>query len=314
MELSILLAQQIIAMFLMMAVGYGIVKCGLFRKEDSKVISNMVVYIFNPCVIIDSFQIELTQDKVQGLLLAILVGAGVHIVLISLTKVLGKVFHFNSIEKASIIYTNAGYLVIPLVAAVLGEEWEFYTTAFILVQTVLIWTHGVSLIRREPEKNIRKILLNPNVIAMAVGLLLFVTEIRLPVILGTCVNNFGSMISPASMLVIGMVIGNVELGWVFRQKRPYLICFVRLIFFPLIAVAVFALLGSLGLHPDGEYILMIVLIATSAPAAAMVTQLAQIYDKDAQYASVINVMSVVFCIVTMPLMVLAYETLFQILA
>lgn len=314
MELSILLAQQIIAMFLMMAVGYGIVKSGLFRKEDSKVISNMVVYIFNPCVIIDAFQIELTPDKVQGLLLAVVVSIAVHIVLIGVTKILGNVLHFNSIEKASIIYTNAGYLVIPLVAAVLGEEWVFYTTAFIFVQTVLIWTHGVSLIRQESERNIRKILLNPNVIAMAVGLLLFLAEIRLPVIIATCVNNFGNMISPASMLVIGMVIGNVKLGWVFRQKRPYLICFVRLIFFPLIAVAVFALLGSLGLHPDAEYILMIVLIAVSAPAAAMVTQLAQIYDKDAQYASVINVMSVVFCIVTMPLMVLLYETLFQILA
>lgn len=313
MELSLLLAQQIFAMFLTMAVGYGIVKGGLFRTEDSKVISNIVVYICNPCVIIDSFQIELTRDKINGLLLAILVSVAVHIVLIGLTKVFGKMLHFNSIEKASIIYTNAGYLVIPLVDAVLGEEWVFYTTAFILVQTVLIWTHGVSLIRQEPEKNVRKILLNPNVIAMIIGLMLFVMEIRLPVVIGTCVSSFGSMISPASMLVIGMVIGNVKLGWVFRQKRPYLICFVRLVLLPFIAVVSFAVLGSMGLHPDVEYILMIVLIATAAPAAAMVTQLAQIYDKDVQYASVINVMSVVFCIVTMPFMVLLYETLFQML-
>lgn len=299
-------------MFLTMAVGYGIVKGGLFRTEDSKVISNIVVYICNPCVIIDSFQIELTRDKINGLLLAILVSVAVHIVLIGLTKVFGKILHFNSIEKASIIYTNAGYLVIPLVDAVLGEEWVFYTTAFILVQTVLIWTHGVSLIRQEPEKNVRKILLNPNVIAMIIGLMLFVMEIRLPVVIGTCVSSFGSMISPASMLVIGMVIGNVKLGWVFRQKRPYLICFVRLVLLPFIAVVSFAVLGSMGLHPDVEYILMIVLIATAAPAF-MVTQLAQIYDKDVQYASVINVMSVVFCIVTMPFMVLLYETLFQML-
>ena len=60
---------------------------------------------------------------------------------------------------------------------------------------------------------------------------------------------------------------------------------------------------------DAEYILMIVLIATSAPAAAMITQLAQIYGKDSRYASVINVMSVIFCIITMPVMVLSYEML-----
>ena len=114
------------------------------------------------------------------------------------------------------------------------------------------------------------------------------------------------MISPASMMVIGMVIGDVDLKWVFRQKRPYLI---RLIVFPLIAVVAFAGLERSGIHPDAEYILMIVLIATSAPAAAMITQLAQIYGKDSRYASVINVMSVIFCIITMPVMVLSYEML-----
>lgn len=115
------------------------------------------------------------------------------------------------------------------------------------------------------------------------------------------------MIGPASMLVVGMIIGNVNLGWVFRQKRPYLICFIRLVLFPVITILIFALSGAERLHPDAEYILMVVLLATSAPVAVMVTQLAQIHGRDARYASVINVMSVIFCIVTMPLMVLLYE-------
>lgn len=310
MEISILLAEQITAMFLMMAVGYTIVKIGLFTTKDSKIISNIVVYVCNPCVIIDSFQIELTTEKLKGFLLAIAVSVVVHIVLIAGTGLLSKVLNFNSIEKASIIYTNSGYLVIPLVKAVLGEEWVFYTTAFILVQTALIWTHGVKLIGQEKDLGIMKIIRNPNVIATLIGLIMFMTEFRLPTIIGTCVSGFGDMISPASMLVIGMVIGDVNLLWVFRQKRPYLICFVRLILFPVAASAAFAFLGHLGLHEDAEYILMIVLIATAAPAAAMVTQLTQIYDRDSKYASVINVMSVIFCIVTMPFMILLYELLF----
>ena len=225
----------------------------------------------------------------------------VHVILIVGSEILSYIIHFNSIEKASIIYTNAGYLVIPLVSAVLGEEWVFYTTAFILVQTILMWTHGVNLIGQEKNLNIRKILCNPNVIAMIIGIALFALEIRLPAVIDSCVSGFGDM--------IGMVIGDVDLRWVFRQKRPYLICMIRLILFPLIAAIVFAGLERTGLHPDAEYILMIVLIATAAPAAAMVTQLAQIYEKDSRYASVINVMSVICCIITMPLMVLIYEML-----
>ncbi len=310
MELSILLAQQIAAMFLTVAVGYVIVKIGLFQESDSKVLSNVVVYICSPCVIIDSFQIEMTQDKVKGLLLAFVISVLIHILMIAGTKMLDGLLHFNSIEKASIIYSNCGYLIIPLVGAVLGSEWVFYTTAFIVVQTILIWTHGVRMISQGGESNYREILLNPNIIAMAVGILLFAAGIRLPSVIGVGITSFGNMISPASMLVIGMVIGNVNLGWVFTQKRPYLICFIRLIFYPAITAVCLGCLGRAGIHAEAEYILMIVLLAAAAPAAAMITQLAQIHNKDVKYASVINVMSVIFCIITMPLMVMIYELFF----
>ena len=72
MELSLLLAEQILAMFLIMAVGFFIVKIGLFQESDGKVLSNLVVYICSPCVIVDSFQIEMTDDKIKGLLLAVI--------------------------------------------------------------------------------------------------------------------------------------------------------------------------------------------------------------------------------------------------
>lgn len=309
MEISILLAEQIAVLFLIGLVGYIAVKSGKFKEEDSRIISNMVVYICNPCVIIDAFQIDFTADKLMGFLLAGGACVLVHIILIGGGKLLSGPLHFNGIEKASVEYSNAGNLIVPLVSAVLGEEWVFYTTAYIIIQTVLIWTHGQSVICQGQEKDYKKILLNPNIIAIAVGFFLFATGIRLPYIAAECVGSLGDMIGPASMLVIGMIIGNVDLKWVFRQKRPYFICFIRLVFFPVIAVVVFVFSGMMNLHRDAEYILMVVLLATSAPAAVMVTQLAQIHGRDSRYASVINVMSVIFCIITMPLMVLLYEAL-----
>ena len=301
MELSVLLAEQIVVIFLMMAIGYVIVKIRLFKTEDSSVLSNLVVYICFPCVIINSFQIELTARTAKGLLLAVAAAAAAHAFMLLAVWILEKPLRLNSIEKVSIIYTNAGYLVIPLVSAVLGEEWVFYTTAFLLVQNLLTWTHGVSVLKGESERNYRKILLNPNIIALAAGILLFAAQIRLPAVLASCVESMSGLVTPASMLVIGMVIGDVDLGWVFCQKRPYLICLIRLVVIPLAERA--------GLHADAEYILLIVLIAVAAPVAAIITQLAQIYDRDVRYASVINVMSVVFCIFTMPLAVLIYELL-----
>ena len=214
MEISILLAQQIAAMFLTMAVGYAIVKIGLFQAKDSKVISNMIVYICSPCIIVESFQIELTPDKLKGLVLALIMASAVHGMTVGGTKLLEKPLHINGIEKASIIYSNSGYLVIPLVAAVMGKEWVFYTTAYTIVQTVLIWTHGVGAISQRKEKDYKKILLNPNIVAVMIGMMMFVTELKFPVVIGSCVSGFSDMISAASMLVIGMVIGDVDLLWV----------------------------------------------------------------------------------------------------
>ena len=307
MELSILLAEQIVVIFLMMAIGYFIVKIGLFRPDDSKVLSNLVVYICFPCVLIDAFQIELTVRAAKGLILAVIAAVAAHAFMLLVVKILERPLGLNSIEKVSIIYTNAGYLVIPLVTAVLGEEWVFYTTAFLLVQNVMIWTHGVSVLKGSAQQDIKKIFLSPNIIALAVALLLFLARIRLPIVLASCVESMSSLVTPASMLVIGMVIGDVDLKWVFRQKRPYLICLIRLVVIPVTAAAGLGIVERMGFHADAEYILLIVLIAVAAPVAAIITQLAQIYDKDVRYASVINVMSVVFCILTMPLAVLIYE-------
>ena len=310
MGLSILLAEQIISLFLFVAAGYASVKEGLFKSEDSKVISNMVVYICSPCMVIYSFQIELTKDKVQGLLLALAAAVLVHILMIIWTALFRRPLNLNSIERASLIYTNAGNLIIPLVAAVMGIEWVFYTNAYNIVQTILLWTHASRTIGQQAEDwNYKKVLLNPNIMAMITGAFFFAARIHIPEVIGTCLEGFGSMIGTAGMFVIGMVIGNMDLKWVFSRKRPYFVCFIRLLVYPAVTAVIFSMIAKMGVHADAKNILLVVFLATSAPAAAMVTQLAQIYDRDAKYASVINVMSIIFCIVTMPLMVMLYDTL-----
>ena len=124
------------------------------------------------------------------------------------------------------------------------------------------------LISESRQNDCKKILFNPNIVAMLLGLLLFLFRVQLPDVIASCVSGFGQMISPASMLVIGMAIGNVDLKWVFTQKRPYLICFFRLIVYPILGVIGFGILGQMGIHPDAEYILMVVLLATAATGAS----------------------------------------------
>lgn len=310
MRLSILLTEQIGTLFLVGFVGYMVVKAGILKESDSKVISWLVAYILSPCVIIESFQIDYTPEKLKGLGIAVVASVAVHSIYIAVSRLLGKFLKLTPVERASVIYSNCGYLIVPLVTFVLGEEWVFYTSAYVMVSTVLIWTHLQSLLGGGKSENaLRNIIWNPNIIAIVIGLFLFFSGLRIPAVLENTIEGFGGAIGSVSMLVVGMLIGNMDLKWVFTRKRAYLISLFRLIIFPAVTAVLFAFVVRLGIHSDAKEILLISLLAASAPAAVMVIQLLQIHDKDAGYASVINVMSVIFCIVTMPLMVLLYEAL-----
>lgn len=160
MELSILLIQQICQLFIMIFFGYLIVKTKVLTTQNSKVLSILLLYVTCPCAIINSFMIELTADKLIGLGISFLGAILVHVIFIPLANIIGKMFGFTPIEKATIIYSNSGNLIIPLVGAILGNEWVIYSSGYMVVQTILLWTHAKSLVCNEPSYDLKKILIS----------------------------------------------------------------------------------------------------------------------------------------------------------
>lgn len=309
MELSLLLIQQICQLFIMIFFGFLLVRKKKLTIQESKVLSILLLYVVSPCAILNSFMIDFTPDKLMGLGLAFLGAILVHIIFIPLANVIAKVTGFTPIEKATIIYSNSGNLIIPLVGAILGKEWVLYTSGYMVVQTILLWTHAKNLVCNEKTYDLKKIFFNVNILAIVVGICLFVFQIQLPDILVGTMEKVGGMIGPIAMIVIGMLIGDMDLKDIFKEKRTYLITFMRLVVFPLFVIVIFKFTGLTHITSDANQILLITTLAASAPPAAMITQFAQLYNKHPGYASVMNVMGVIFSIVTMPLMVMLYQIL-----
>jgi predicted permease len=115
------------------------------------------------------------------------------------------------------------------------------------------------------------------------------------------------MIGPVCMIVIGMLIGSLKWKQVLAFKRLPLVVFLRLVFFPLIMLAVCKFIGLHTSVNNGTTILLISLLAAITPSASTITQMSQIYDKNAEYASVINVVTTLLCIITMPVIVFLYQ-------
>lgn len=307
MEISLLLMQQIAELFLMILMGYVIVKAGLLKGEDSKVISKIVLYLIIPCVIINAFQVDYTSEKVQGLLLAFEASVLLQVVLLVIVWTAGRLMGLNEVEKASIYYSNAGNLIMPLVTFVLGKEWVLYGCVFMSVQTVFIWSHGKYVLSRESKIDWKKMLLNINMISVFIGVFLFFTKIRLPGLINQTLGSVGSMIGPASMMVTGMLIAEMSLKNIFTNGRVYFVTFLRLIAVPAVALLLLKISGLVNGSPDGKELLLIVFLAVITPSASTVTQMCQVYGNDSKYASAVNVMTTLVSIITMPLMVLVFQ-------
>ena len=135
----------------MIFMGFLIVKTGLLKDDDSKVLSKIVLYLIIPCVIINAFQVDYTMDTVKGLLIALAASVMIQIILLIILSVLGKLLHLNEVEIASVYYSNSGNLIVPIVTFILGQEWVLYGCVFMSVQLVFLWTHCKKIISREPS-------------------------------------------------------------------------------------------------------------------------------------------------------------------
>ncbi|MBR1659992.1 MAG: AEC family transporter [Oscillospiraceae bacterium] len=303
--MSLLLFRQIASLFLMVAAGFLIVKLKILSSKDSRVLSLLCIYIVVPCVIVNSFQLELTESVRNNFLLAVCAALLIHAVIMLLGFVL-KAMKLDAVGRGSVMYSNSGNLVIPLVLAILGSEWVIYSSAFMCVQLVFMWTHGNALISGQTRPQWKKIVTNCNLIAIALGLVLMLLRIRLPSIVTTAMDSLGDMLGPMSMLLVGMLLAEADLKAIFTSRETWLIAFLKMIALPLVVLVVLKLTGLAGLVPEGRMVLYISFLAVSAPTATMITQLSQLYRNRPDYASAINVMTTLLCILTMPLMTEVY--------
>ena len=299
--------EEIIKLFVIMFMGYAVVKAGLMKSSESKSVSVIMVYLVIPCVILNAFQVEYTPDVQKGLLLACAAAVAVHILFLLLTAILKKPLHLDMIERATIIYSNAGILVIPLVQELLGQEYVIYSSAYIAIQLILIWTHCKNMLCEEDKLEWKKVLLNVNIISIIAGVVLFIFRIQLPSGAQDVLNMMNNMIGPLGMLLAGMVIAEVPLKTVFTRKRIYLSAALRLFIYPVFVLGLMKVIQTFASIQDSKQILLTVYLASITPACATVTSMAQLYDKDAAYSSSLYVLTTLLSIATMPVMVGLFE-------
>ena len=303
--IGLLLLNQIAQLFICIFLGWLSVKCRLLRSEDSRVLSMVTLYLVTPCLIVGAFQIECTPDMLRGLGLSLGAAVLIHVLLFVLTYVCRRPLHLNAVEQASVIYSNAGNLIIPIVTAILGKEWVIFTSMFIIVQLPLLWSHCRFLLSGEGGFSLKKVLGNVNILSILVGAALFFLGIPLPGVVTGAMDSMSGMIGPLSMIVAGMLMGDIDLKHIFTLPSIWKVAALRLVVFPLAVLAVLYLIP--GVPP---LVALVCSIMCCLPSASLSVVFAQEYGCAPEYASRAVVQGMLLMIITIPLFITLAVTVF----
>lgn len=323
-SVSIIL-NQVLIMGLIALGGFVLVRLRLFDPKLSRSISNLLLYLVSGCIILNAFQRDFDPKEARGLAAAFLFALicyaicilGAHLTIRSRRK------NPNAgIERFALVMPNAGYIGIPLVQAVLGADGVFYLTAYIVCFNLLLFSYGRTQLladgaarRGAPppgafsREALLKSLVNPATIGTALGLILYLSQLRLPSFLLGTVKSYADVNTVLSMLLIGIFLAQTDPASLRHFGRSWCICLIRLIVLPLCCMLAAALIDIPAIA-DPYTVKTAIIIAATTPCGVATAFMSEVCGAEHLYGSRLVSVSTVMSIATLPLMLLLWESLY----
>ena len=295
MLISILL-RQIAIMALLAAVGVYLSRKGFLSPQGTKDLGAILLRVIIPCVIVKSYITEFSRERLLELALsAELALIGFILAMVISYLVFGK---RRRLENFAASFCNAGFIGIPLAQAIIGEEGVFYIAASVALLNLFQWTYGVYIMAdRKDAISAKTIAKNPVVIAIVIGVVLFVSQIPVPGIVTSTLGYIAGMNTPIAMILMGTYLAKLPLKKLL-DKRAYGCVLFRLVIIPAVILLVFWVLPV-----SNADIALAAFLAAATPVGANICVFAQQYDCDYEFSVVTVCLSTLLSVITVPLLV-----------
>ena len=299
MELALITAQQVVVLFLLIGTGVLAVKTGVLRPEHKQALSNLLVYIVVPAMIVNSYRMEFSAEILRNLLaafgmstLAILAGT-----VITLLLTARKKDSRTPIFQFACIFSNAAYMGFPLISALFGSEGLLYASAFVTVFNILLWTMGYGFVSgsSSPKEVVRSLVRTPVLYAVIAGLAVYLLQIPIPNLIAQPLELLAGMNTPLSMMITGMLIAAGSVKSIVTDVHIWKLAAVRMVLIPAVCLALFSLLGFHGTAAQ------VVVLLECCPAAAITSVFAVQFGHDESFAAGSVVLTTLLSIVVLPL-------------
>lgn len=293
-------------LFVLIGVGFACGKKGILTDISSKKITDIVLYVVTPCVMISAFQREFSVELLGNILITVACATAIIFATVFISKLIfrDKNEARKRVLQFSTIFSNCGFMSLPLQKAILGNDGWFYGSIFVAVFNVIVWSYGLVMMSGDKKQlSIRKIAFNPGIAGVLLALILFVLRIHLPYIIIQPVEYLAALNTPLPMLIIGFYLSQADLKKAFTDAGAYLAMAVRLVAVPILAMVV-----MWALNVD-KTIMIACVIASAAPTAATTTMFAAKFNRDVELSVSVVASTTLVSILSMPLVVALAESI-----
>ncbi len=302
--MTTLLIQQVLIMFLLAGIGYICFRAKKISMEGCRTLSNILIYLSLPCVILNGFLVEFSKEKLMGLIYSSLAALLVIILSIVISHLF---FSKDAVLNFASSFSNPGFFGVPLIVATLSDGAVFYIAAFIACANLLQWSYGVDLLTADKsekkekgawKKLLKRLFVAPFMIATLIGIFFFLTRLPMPVLAGKVIQYIAGLNTPLAMFTIGIYLAQSNPIAMIKKPKLYLLSAIRLLFIPVISMLLLSFLPA-----EFAELKMSLLIVAACPTGANIAMYAQLYDSDYSYAVETVIITTLFSIVTLPLIV-----------
>ena len=318
-----ILFEQVCVLVLMIIPGILLKKSGLVGEEFGKSISNLILYAAQPALIIAGFtSVDVTGEILLRMLAVFILGLFSQLLFFFVSKL---VFKNAEIQKRrvlifSTVFTNAGYMGIPLLCAIFEEvhpEIAIYAAIYVTGFNILLWSLGAYLYTDNKEYiSVKKMILNPATLSTLVGIVILalsaipatrdniiIPYVRNGGIIPSLIDGLKALVAPLAMFIIGFRLVNVRLLSALKDKYLYIQIVLSLFILPAVVWGVLKALALVGIYND-PLTMSVLLISVSAPAATATCMFSEKFDGDSEYAGLIVSVTSILCVISMPIVCL----------
>lgn len=307
MELALIVLKALLKMVLLLLIGIVATKAGVLNEERCRVVTDIIMKILLPCMVVSSFFGGYDDAKLHGLLFALLLSAIAMLLCVVLSRILiprSEKYPNYLIDRGIAAFPNVGFIGIPLIMSLYGEEGVLYVAMFIGIYNLVQWAYGEPDISGNFSASaVLSTFKQPVMIASILGLVLFFLRLPIPEFISGTVSNIGSCCSTIPMIVIGSSLARCDLKSIVRKPRSYYVLFVKQIVMPA------AMILAMKFFDLPEIVKVSMLIPMACPAATSTAMLSIKYGLDDSYAAALTGFGTILSVVTIPLMVMLYSAL-----